>query len=100
MGQIADPSILLAGLMDQLIAISRAVSCATRLRVLQRLGPNGMHLGEAAEAAGIAPSTASWHLGQLVAAGLAVRQRRGRRCKYTWGPLRWSLVCTGPLGSK
>jgi len=100
LGSTADPSIPIERRMPQLLILARALACPTRLFLLQLLGEDGMHLGQAAEAAGVSPATASHHLGVLVDAGLAIRQRRGRRCKYTWGPTRWALVCTGPLGSK
>jgi DNA-binding transcriptional ArsR family regulator len=99
LGSTADPSILLAGSMEQLVALARAISCATRLHLLQRLGADGLCLTEAAEAAGVSPSTACFHLARLVEAGLAVRRRTGRRCVYTWGPLRWSLVGVGTASS-
>src|SRR4051794_39801115 len=95
-GEVMELSMELDGRMPQLLTLARALACPTRLFLLQLIGEDGMHLGRAAEAAGIAPSTASWHLGQLVTAGLAVRCRTGRRCIYRWGPLRWSLVGTAP----
>ncbi len=86
----------LDGRMPQLLTLTRALACPTRLFLLQLIGEDGMHLCEAAQAAGIAPSTASWHFAQLVGAGLAIRRRTGRRCLYTWGPTRWALVATAP----
>jgi DNA-binding transcriptional ArsR family regulator len=77
--------------MEQLVVISRAIGCEARLHLLRVLGEGGRSLTSAAHEAGLAPSTAHHHLGVLVDAGLAVRQRRGRRTLYKWGSTRCSL---------
>ncbi len=78
-------------MMEQLVVISRAIACEPRLHLLRVLGEGGRSLTSAAHEAGLAPSTAHHHLAVLVDAGLAVRQRRGRRTLYKWGSTRCSL---------
>jgi DNA-binding IclR family transcriptional regulator len=77
--------------MEQLVVIARVIGCEARLHLLRVLGEGGLSLKDAAEQAGLAPSTAHHHLVQLVDAGLAVRHGRGRRCIYRWGSTRASL---------
>ena len=77
---------------DQLLQIATALGNPTRLFLLRALGDNGLCLTEAAAAAGIAPSTASFHLDHLVAAGLATKRRVGRRRVYAWPRWRMELV--------
>ena len=48
------------------------------LRLLIRVGPNGLPAGRIASALGVTPSTLSFHLGQLERAGLLTKRRRGR----------------------
>ena len=77
--------------MEQLVVIARVIGCEARLHLLRVLGEGGLSLTDAAHEAGLAPSTAHHHLVQLVDAGLAVRQRRGRQRIYKWGSTRASL---------
>jgi DNA-binding transcriptional ArsR family regulator len=80
--------------MYDIVTAARILGCGTRVRLLQALGEEGLHLSAAAAETGIAPSTASHHMAQLVRAGLVQKQYRGRRCVYRWGRLRWTLVAT------
>ena len=77
----------------QLLLISKAISCPTRVYILSVLGPEGRTVTDAAEMAGISIGAASYHLRRLVAAGLARMQRRGRTHVYRWGRDRWFLMC-------
>jgi DNA-binding transcriptional ArsR family regulator len=52
-----------------------------------------MSVTNVAHSAGLAPSTACYHLDVLVKAGLAVRTVRGRKSVYSWSRSRWQLVC-------
>lgn len=51
-------------------------------RLLVRAGREGMAAGEIVAALDIAPSSASFHLAQLVNAGLATQSRHGRSIRY------------------
>lgn len=51
-------------------------------RMLVEAGPNGIPAGQLAERAGLAPSSMSFHLAQLVTAGLAKQMRQGRSIFY------------------
>jgi DNA-binding transcriptional ArsR family regulator len=51
-------------------------------RLLVQAGRPGMAAGEIVTALGIAPSSASFHLAQLVNAGLATQTRHGRSIRY------------------
>ena len=77
--------------MDRLLLIARAIGCPARLHILRVLGEGGCSLIDAAEQVGLVPSTVHHHLAVLVEAGLAVRQRRGRRTVYKWGSMRCGL---------
>ena len=57
----------------------------TRLQVFRLLvqaGPKGLPAGEIANRLGVPAPTLSFHLAQLVQAGLAVRRREGRSLFY------------------
>lgn len=77
----------------QLVIVSRAISCPTRLFILGVIGPEGCTVTEAAEQAEVTVSTASYHLRRLVGAGLAQVKQRGRSRVYKWGRERWFLAC-------
>jgi DNA-binding transcriptional ArsR family regulator len=67
------------------VAAFAALAQDTRLRLfrlLMRAGPGGMAAGEIAAAAGLAPSTLSFHLAQMERAGLLAATRRQRRILY------------------
>jgi DNA-binding transcriptional ArsR family regulator len=51
-------------------------------RLLVQASSDGMAAGALAEAAGIAPSSMSFHLAQLVHAGLITQRRQGRSIIY------------------
>ncbi|WP_449290023.1 ArsR/SmtB family transcription factor [Novosphingobium bradum] len=51
-------------------------------RLLVQAGRGGMAAGEIVEALGIGASSASFHLAQLVQAGLATQSRHGRSIRY------------------
>lgn len=62
-----------------------ALAQETRLRVFRLLvvaGPSGLPAGEVAQAAGVPPSTLSFHLERLARAGLVRSTRRGRQILY------------------
>ncbi len=66
---------------DQAVAALGALAQETRLalfRLLVACGPGGMPAGAIARELGVAPSSLSFHLQQLLHAGL-VRQRRASR---------------------
>ncbi|UPY38858.1 metalloregulator ArsR/SmtB family transcription factor [Sediminicoccus sp. KRV36] len=52
------------------------------MRALLAAGPNGLGAGEVAEALGVPPSTLSFHLRALEAAGLIAATRQGRHILY------------------
>lgn len=51
-------------------------------RLLVQAGPDGLPAGALAEAAGIVPSSMSFHLAQLANAGLVSQRRQGRSIVY------------------
>jgi ArsR family transcriptional regulator len=74
--------------MDQGRAIAALGAHAqdTRLDLFQLLmasGPEGLSAGSIAERLGIAPSSLSFHLQQLVHAGLIAQRRLGRQLIYS-----------------
>ncbi len=77
----------------QLTIISKAIACPTRFYLLSVIGAEGCSVSQAAEAAGVSVSTASYHLQRLEDAGLARMSRRGRSHVYRWGKDRWYLTC-------
>jgi len=77
--------------MDQsqaLLALA-ALGQATRLQLFEMLVPRGragMSAGAIAERLGVAPSSLSFHLTQLVHSGLLVQRRFGRQLIYSADP--------------
>ena len=74
--------------MDQNRAIAALAALAqeTRLdlfRLLVTRGPEGLPAGVIAELLGVAPSSLSFHLQQLVHAGLIAQRRLGRQLIYS-----------------
>jgi DNA-binding transcriptional ArsR family regulator len=70
---------------DQAVASLAALAQESRLavfRLLVRTGDNGMAAGEIAEALAIPANTLSFHLGQLLSAGLVSSRREGRSIIY------------------
>jgi DNA-binding transcriptional ArsR family regulator len=62
-----------------------ALAQPTRLAVFRRLvefAPDGLNAGAIGAALGLAPPTLSFHLKELVNAGLVVDQREGRHIRY------------------
>jgi ArsR family transcriptional regulator len=73
--------------MDETTAVKAlaALAQAQRLRAFRALviaGPQGMTPGAMAEQLGIAPSALSFHLKELLNAGLASSEPRGRNLIY------------------
>lgn len=78
--------------MDQISALAAlgALAQETRLasfRLLVATGPGGLSAGIIAERLGVAPSSLSFHLQQLVHAGLITRRRLSRQLIY-WAEYR------------
>jgi ArsR family transcriptional regulator len=74
--------------MDQgrAIAALGALAQDTRLELFRLLatgGPQGLAAGTIAERLGIAPSSLSFHLQQLLHAGLIAQRRAGRQLIYS-----------------
>lgn len=70
---------------DQAVRILGALAQEHRLAAFRQLvaaGRDGLAAGEIVAALGIAPSSASFHLAQLVIAGLATQSRHGRSIRY------------------
>jgi len=77
--------------MEQAEAIAALAGLAQVTRVqLYRLllaqGPTGISAGNIAERLGVAPSSLSFHLTQLVQAGLITQTRSGRQLIYAARP--------------
>jgi DNA-binding transcriptional ArsR family regulator len=69
--------------LRHLLAITRAVSDANRIRILCALSGRGeLCVCQIQELLGLAPSTTSKHLGLLAAAGLVEARRDGRWAYY------------------
>lgn len=74
--------------MDRQSAVQAlgALAQETRLvayRLLVQAGPSGCPAGALAEALAVPATTLSFHLAQLVSAGLVVPQRKGRSILYS-----------------
>ena len=74
--------------MDQDTAITAlgALAQETRLELFRLLiarGPEGLPAGSIAEELGVAPSSLSFHLQQLLHAGLIAQRRLGRQLIYS-----------------
>lgn len=74
--------------MNELQALGAfgALSQETRLRIVRMLvvaGAQGMPAGSIAEAAGVSPSSASFHLKELERVGLVFARREARSIVYT-----------------
>ena len=70
--------------IDKLAALSQE----TRLRIFRLLieqGPQGLHAGAIAEALALPPATLSFHVAQLVRAGLVSSRQEGRFMFYAAG---------------
>src|SRR5215204_2076859 len=70
---------------DAAIAALGALAQETRLalfRLLVARGPEGLPAGAIAEELGVAPSSLSFHLQQLLHAGLVTQRRVGRQLIY------------------
>jgi DNA-binding transcriptional ArsR family regulator len=65
-------------LMDDFLAIAKALSDESRLRILCNLDGEQLCLSQFTGALGLAPSTISRHLHQLAKAGLVTARRQGR----------------------
>jgi len=71
------------------IAAFGALAQATRIqlyRLLVSQGARGMSAGNIAERLGVAPSSLSFHLTNLVEAGLITKKRVGRQLIYAVAP--------------
>jgi ArsR family transcriptional regulator, arsenate/arsenite/antimonite-responsive transcriptional repressor len=70
---------------QQIIAALSALAQESRLAIFRSLvvaGPQGMTPGELAEALSLAPATLSFHLKELVRAGLLHKRQEGRYIHY------------------
>ncbi|MCV0437894.1 MAG: metalloregulator ArsR/SmtB family transcription factor [Hydrogenophaga sp.] len=70
---------------DEVIRALGALAQETRLRIFRMLvvaGPRGMQPGQLAEELGIASTALSFHLKELLHAGLASSERSGRHLIY------------------
>lgn len=77
------------------VASLAALSQTLRLRVFRVLvgsGPQGMNPGELAQMLGIASSTLSFHLKELVYAGMVTQERDGRNLIYRASLERMSVL--------
>ncbi len=73
-------------ILDDAVKALAALAQETRLEAFRRLvraGPDGMAAGALAQALAVPANTLSFHLAQLVQAGLAVSRREGRSIRYT-----------------
>lgn len=72
------------GMDDQLVILGQALSCASRVHILQLVGEMGLSVGAAVAQTGLAQATVSRHLAVLVQAGLVEKCRQGSRHVYRW----------------
>ena len=68
--------------ISSLLALAQE-SRLTIFRMLVQAGPNGMSAGKIGEITGIAPSSVSFHIKELVNAGLVISRKDGRFIIYT-----------------
>lgn len=72
--------------IKNVIAALSALAQESRLavfRLLVETGPQGLAATKIAEALGLAPSSLSFHLKELIHAGLIIRTRQGRSLVYS-----------------
>ena len=89
--------------MKQFVAITKALACEKRLRILMALRHRELCEGTITEMIGLAPATASRHLWLLQQAGLVNSEKTGRcvcyrlatarRSSVTGRTLRWLREC-------
>jgi DNA-binding transcriptional ArsR family regulator len=77
---------------DDILVLAQLLSCPARLAALRAVADGGLGVTEIARVTGVAVSTASFHLGKLLDAGLVHFQRRGRRRIYRLGRWRFYLA--------
>lgn len=73
---------------NQVVFALSALAHEARLavfRLLVQAGPDGLPAGAIAEQLALAPSGLSFHLKELTAAGLLIRQPDGRQVRYSAG---------------
>jgi len=68
--------------ISSLLALAQESRLAI-FRMLVQAGPNGMSAGKIGEITGIAPSSVSFHIKELVNAGLVISRKDGRFIIYT-----------------
>jgi DNA-binding transcriptional ArsR family regulator len=76
------------------LSIAHALASPARLHVLQLVGEGGMSVTDLSASTGLASSTISFHLRELLMLGLVTKRRRGRTVVYRWSPMRLSFHIT------
>ncbi|MCL6581243.1 MAG: metalloregulator ArsR/SmtB family transcription factor [Firmicutes bacterium] len=81
--------------MDRLLEQLKAVSDATRLRILTLVTREEMCVCHIVRAVGLAQPTVSLHLGKLKRAGLVEERRAGQWAYYKANPVGVEALCRG-----
>jgi DNA-binding transcriptional ArsR family regulator len=82
--------------VDEVLRLAGLLASPTRLAAYRLVGRTGMGVTELAARLGVAPSTASYHLGELYAGGLVRVTRQGRRRVYCWAKTKWFVAAVEP----
>lgn len=86
-------------MVQTLVTIGKALSCSSRVLLLQLAGEEGMSIGWAVARSGLSQSCVSHHVAVLVRAGLLERVRRGPSHRYRWPEQRLVLALTSSKGT-
>lgn len=70
--------------MNEMLAITRALSDESRVRALWMLHGGELCVCQIIDALKLAPATVSRHMSLLYAAGLVVRRKEGKWAYYRW----------------
>ncbi len=84
------------GDVTEVFLLAGLLASPTRLAAYRLVGRKGMGVTELAAQLGVAPSTASYHLGALYAGGLVRVTREGRRRVYRWAKTKWFVAGVEP----
>lgn len=77
---------------DPILDLAQLLACPARLAALRAVADRGLDVTEVARVTGVSVSTASYHLGLLLDAGMVQVRRRGRRRVYRLGRKRWFVA--------
>ena len=81
---------------DEVLTLAQLLACPARLAALRVVAERARGVSEVAFEVGISVSTASHHLGLLLAARMVRVRRAGRKRIYGLGEKRWFVAMDAP----